>query len=127
MDKRCTVCNHSQTHEINLTLLAGATLDTLKQQFGLSRSALHRHKHHLQRTIAQAEDRLRNNFLLSYLFQFNDYNAAAAATVAAARDEGNARLRFRPQLYAKRSAAGRKAGQMRDRCGTNPASFKKSE
>ena len=92
MDKRCTVCNHSQAHDINLALLAGTTLDTLKQQFGLSRSALHRHKQHLQRTIDQAEDRMRHNFLLSYLFQLNDYNAAAAATVAAARDEGNARL-----------------------------------
>ncbi len=92
MDKRCTVCNHSQAHDINLALLAGLTLDNLKQQFGLSRSALHRHKQHLHRTIAQAEDRLRNNFLLSYLFQLNDYNAAAAATVAAARAEGNARL-----------------------------------
>ena len=40
MDKRCTVCNHSQAHEINLALLAGITLDNLKQQFGLSRSAL---------------------------------------------------------------------------------------
>ena len=92
MDKRCTVCNHSQAHDINLALLAGLTLDNLKQQFGLSRSALHRHKQHLHRTIDQAEDRLRNNFLLSYLFQLNDYNAAAAATVAAARAEGNARL-----------------------------------
>ena len=92
MDKRCTVCNHSQAHDINLALLAGTTLDTLKQQFGLSRSALHRHKLHLQRTIDQAEDRMRHNFMLSYLFQLNDYNDAAAATMAAARDEGNARL-----------------------------------
>ena len=88
----CTVCNHSQTHDINLALLAGTTLDTLKLQFGLSRSALHRHKQHLQKTIDKAEDRMRNNVLLSYLFQLNDYNAAAAATVAAARAEGNARL-----------------------------------
>ena len=44
MNNRCSVCNHSQTHDINLALLAGTTLDTLKQQFGLSRSALHRHK-----------------------------------------------------------------------------------
>jgi hypothetical protein len=92
MDNRCTVCNHSRAHDINLALLAGATLDHLKQQFGLSRSALHRHKQHLQRTIDRAEDRLRHNFLLSYLFQLNDYHDAAAATVAAARAEGNARL-----------------------------------
>ena len=92
MDKRCTVCSHSQAHDINLALLAGTTLDILKQQFGLSRSALHRHKLHLQRTIDKAEDRMRHNFLLSYLFQLNDCNAAAAATMAAARAEGNARL-----------------------------------
>jgi hypothetical protein len=92
MDKRCTVCNHSQAHDINLALLAGTTLDILKQQFGLSRSALHRHKQHLKCTLDRAEDRMRNNFLLSYLFQLNDYNAAAAATVAAARSEGNTRL-----------------------------------
>ena len=92
MNTRCSVCNHSRAHDINLALLAGTTLDTLKQQFGLSRSALHRHKQHLQKKIDRAEDRMVNNFRLSYLFQLNDYNAAAAATVAAARSEGNARL-----------------------------------
>jgi hypothetical protein len=92
MNNRCSVCNHSRAHDINLALLAGDTLNHLKQQYGLSRSALHRHKRHLQRTIDQAEDRMRNNFMLSYLFQLNDYNAAAVATVAAARAEGNARL-----------------------------------
>ena len=35
---------------------------------------------------------MRHNFLLSYLFQLNDCNAAAAATMAAARAEGDARL-----------------------------------
>lgn len=92
MDKRCTVCNHSQTHDINLALLAGAALDTLKQQFGLSRSALHRHKRHLEKNLDMAEDKMRHNVMMSYLFQLNDYNGAAAATVAAARAEGNPRL-----------------------------------
>ena len=92
MNNRCTVCNHSQAHDVNLALLAGATLDHLKQQYGLSRSALQRHKRHLQTTIDRAEERLRDNVRLGYLFQLHDCNTAAAATVAASQAEGNHRL-----------------------------------
>ena len=88
----CTVCNHSQSRDIDLALLAGKTLRALKQQFGLSRSALHRHKNHLLDKVDQAKARTAKNLRLGYLFQLNAYNKAAAATVAAAQAEGNSRL-----------------------------------
>ena len=89
---KCTVCNHSRSRAIDLALLAGKTLRALKQQFGLSRSALHRHKNHILEKVDRAEARIAKNLRLGYLFQLNAYNKAAAATVAAAQDEGNFRL-----------------------------------
>ena len=55
---KCTVCNHSQSRDIDLALLAGKTLRALKQQFGLSRSALHRHKNHILDKVDQAKARI---------------------------------------------------------------------
>ena len=89
----CTVCSHPQCHDIDLALLAGnATLDALHDRFGPSRSAIQRHKGHLLDKVDRAEARIEQNLRLTYLFQLNAYQEAAAATVAAARAEGNARL-----------------------------------
>ncbi len=89
----CTVCSHPQCHDIDLALLAGsATLDALQARYGPSRSAIQRHKKHLVDKVDRAEARIDQNLRLTYLFQLNAYQEAAAATVAAARAAGNARL-----------------------------------
>ena len=89
----CSVCSHPQCHDIDLALLAGsATLDALQARYGPSRSAIQRHKRHLVDKVDRAEARIEQNLRLTYLFQLNAYQEAAAATVAAARAEGNARL-----------------------------------
>jgi hypothetical protein len=90
---KCSVCSHPQCHDIDLALLAGnATLDALRERFGLSRSAIQRHKRHLLDKVDRAEARIEKNLRLTYLFQLNAYQEAAAATVAAAQAQGNARL-----------------------------------
>ena len=89
----CSVCSHPQCHDIDLALLAGsATLDALQARYGPSRSAIQRHKRHLVDKVDRAEARIDQNLRLTYLFQLNAYQEAAAATVAAARAAGNARL-----------------------------------
>jgi hypothetical protein len=90
---KCSVCSHAQCHNIDLALLAGnATLDALQERFGLSRSAIQRHKRHLLDKVDRAEARIEKNLRLTYLFQLNAYQEAAAATVVAAQAQGNDRL-----------------------------------
>jgi hypothetical protein len=47
MNKRCTVCNHSDLPEIDRELIRGLPYRALAEQFGLSSSALRRHTKHL--------------------------------------------------------------------------------
>jgi hypothetical protein len=56
----CTVCSHNQVKDIDRALLSGAKLVPLSQIYGLSKSAMHRHKTHLQEKIRQAKKRLQN-------------------------------------------------------------------
>ena len=89
----CSVCSHPQCHDIDLAILtSSATLDALHARYGPSRSAIQRHKGHLLDKVDRAEARIEQNLRLTYLFQLNGYQEAAAATVATARAEGNARL-----------------------------------
>ena len=90
---KCTVCNHPQCHDIDLALITRShTLDVLKQQFGPSRSALHRHKKHLLKKLDRAEESFANTVRLGYLFRLNTYLEETSATVKTAREEGNSRL-----------------------------------
>lgn len=42
----CSVCRHSELQAINAALMGPATLRTLAEKYGLSKSALERHKNH---------------------------------------------------------------------------------
>jgi hypothetical protein len=69
---KCTVCHHPDLHAIDLALLAGApSLQALSRQFGPSKSALYRHKEHLQEKISQARRRLDQNLRLGLVFKLN--------------------------------------------------------
>ena len=41
---RCTICRHPQCSDIDFDLATGATLSDVSDSFGVSRSALHRHR-----------------------------------------------------------------------------------
>jgi transposase-like protein len=44
MPRRCTVCDHPERHSIDDTLVTGAPYRSVAKQFGLSESAVYRHK-----------------------------------------------------------------------------------
>jgi len=44
MAKKCSVCEHEQVERINLELMHGTSLRKVAKEFGVSSSALHRHK-----------------------------------------------------------------------------------
>jgi hypothetical protein len=44
MPRRCTVCDHSESHSIDETLVSGAPYRSVAKRFELSESAVYRHK-----------------------------------------------------------------------------------
>ncbi len=57
MPRICTVCAHSQRSEIDRALVEGATYRTIADRFGLSETALKRHKsEHLPGHVAKAQE-----------------------------------------------------------------------
>ncbi len=87
----CTVCTHNQIKEIDRALLTGATLISLSQQYGLSKSALHRHKNHLLEKMRQAKERLLDSLELGRFLKLNSYLELSLHNARAASTEGNFR------------------------------------
>jgi hypothetical protein len=57
MPRRCTVCDHSERHSIDETLLTGAPYRSVAKRFGLSESAVYRHNtEHLPAHLLKARE-----------------------------------------------------------------------
>src|SRR5215203_1984499 len=57
MPRRCTVCDHPETHSIDETLVTGAPYRSVAKRFGLSESAVYRHQtEHLPAHLLKAKD-----------------------------------------------------------------------
>jgi len=50
---RCSVCDHAEADAIQQALVAGESLRTLEERFGVSRSALSRHRQHAALQVSQ--------------------------------------------------------------------------
>ncbi len=89
----CTICNHPQRQKIDQALVAGSvTLAALSQEYGLSTSALHRHKAHLQAKVNRAKDQLQDNLRQGCVFWLSQALEMAMQTAQAAQAEGNSKL-----------------------------------
>jgi hypothetical protein len=53
--KVCTICANPKRTEIDAALVVGCSLRDVAGQFGLSRSAVHRHQEHVPRALAKAK------------------------------------------------------------------------
>ena len=57
MPRRCTVCDHPESHSIDEALVSGAPYRTVAKRFGLSESAVYRHKtEHLPAHLLKARE-----------------------------------------------------------------------
>lgn len=57
MPRRCTVCDHSQREKIDRQLVCGESYRTISDHFGLSKTALIRHKEsHIPDALVKAQD-----------------------------------------------------------------------
>jgi hypothetical protein len=89
----CTICNHPKRPDIDQALIAGSvTLAALSQKYGLSTSALHRHKAHLEAKVSRAQAQLQDNLRQGYIFQLSQFLEMAMQTAQAAQAEGNFKL-----------------------------------
>ena len=89
---KCTVCNHPQLHDIDQALLAeNATFAALSPKYGLSISALFRHKRMLKNKLARAEERLQHTRNQEILFQYNDFLESTRQIVRTASADGDTR------------------------------------
>ena len=89
----CTICQHPKRQEIDQALITGsATLNVLSQEYGLSTSALHRHKGHLQAKINRAKTQVQDNLLQSCLFWLSQALEISMQTAQAAQAEGNFKI-----------------------------------
>ncbi len=89
----CTICQHPQRREIDQALIAGSsTLTALSQEYGLSTSALHRHKAHLQAKVTRAQDQLQDNLRQGCLFWLSRALEMSMQTAEAAQAEGNSKV-----------------------------------
>ena len=89
----CTICNHPKRQAIDQALIAGsATLAALSQEYGLSTSALHRHKAHLQAQVNRGKDRLLDHLRQGCLFWLTRALEMIMQTASAAQAEGNHKL-----------------------------------
>ena len=88
-----TICNHPKRQTIDQALINGsATSAALSQEYGLSTSALHRHKAHLLAKVDQAQAQLQDHLRLGCLFQLSQSLEMAMQTAKAAQAEGNGKL-----------------------------------
>jgi hypothetical protein len=87
---KCTVCRHSQLPAIDLALLAGGpTLETLHRQYGVSVSALQRHKSHVQEKMGRARELLEDNRKQVSLLKLTAFLDHVQRGVEAAAAEGD--------------------------------------
>jgi hypothetical protein len=89
----CSICQHPKRHAIDQALIAGsATLAALSQQYGLSTSALHRHKAHLQARCQRAQDLVQDHLRQGCLFWLSQALEMIMQTAKAAQTDGNGKL-----------------------------------
>jgi hypothetical protein len=89
----CSICQHPKRQEIDQALFTGsATLNVLSQEYGLSTSALHRHKGHLQAKINRARTQVQDNLLQGCLFWLSQALEISMQTAQAAQAEGNFKI-----------------------------------
>lgn len=56
MARPCSVCAHEKSEAITLEILRGNPLRAIASKYGLSTSAVHRHKGHIPSTLAKYDD-----------------------------------------------------------------------
>jgi hypothetical protein len=118
MPRRCTVCDHAERHSIEEALVGGAPYRSVAKRFGLSESAVYRHKaEHLPPHLLKArevEEVARADDLLE---QVRDLQTRAFDILERAQEAGDLRtaLAAISQARGNLELLGKLAGELDDR------------
>ena len=118
MPRRCTVCDHSEKHSIDEALVSGTPYRSVAKRFGLSESAVYRHKvEHLPAHLLkakEAEEAARANDLLD---QVRDLQTHALDILERAEETGDLRtaLAAISQARGNLELLGKLAGELDER------------
>jgi transposase-like protein len=118
MPRRCTVCDHPESHSIDEALVSGASYRSVAKQFELSESAVYRHKtEHLPAQLLKArevEEATRADDLLD---QVRHLQAHALDILERAEKAGDLRtaLAAISQARGNLELLGKLAGELDDR------------
>ncbi|RVN00449.1 hypothetical protein CN120_23460 [Sinorhizobium meliloti] len=92
MSRACSVCCHPSRPEIERRLVSGVAIRAIASQYGVSRSAVARHRNHLRSMLAEATEIRRVQDLVrstDLLLQVSDMEAAAIELFNDARRRGD--------------------------------------
>jgi hypothetical protein len=118
MPRRCTVCDHPETHSIDETLVTGAPYRSVAKQFELSESAVYRHKtEHLPVQLLKAREVEQAARADDLLDQVRDLQAHALDILERAEKAGDLRtaLAAISQARGNLELPGKLAGELDER------------
>jgi hypothetical protein len=90
----CQVCSHNQIKNIDRFLLTGASPAAVGKKYGFSTAAVQRHQQHLNRKMAQAEQRFHASLHQGLLCKLNIVFELVLSVVRSAQAGGDFKLFF---------------------------------
>jgi len=102
MPRRCTVCGDAQLKKIDEQLITGVPYRSIAKQFGVSDSAVYRHKEHIDCTLIKAKEAEEVARADDLLEQVRGLQERALKILSKAEEEGD----LRTALTAIREARG---------------------
>jgi transposase-like protein len=118
MPRRCTVCDHPKRHSIGETLVSGAPYRSVAKRFGLSESAVYRHKvEHLPTHLLKAKEVEETTRADDLLEQVKDLQVHALDILERAEKTGDLRtaLAAISQARGNLELLGKLAGELDER------------
>jgi len=85
----CTVCSHPEHEAINQSILGGESNRRIATQFGITESAIRRHKPHIPQTMAKAQDAAEAAHADDLLWQVKDLQCRALDILKQAENGGD--------------------------------------
>lgn len=116
MPRPCTACVHDQRAEIDAALVSGTSLRKIAERFGVSSTALHRHRDHVSAAVvAVAAERDRDQ-ARTLLDRVEDLEVHARRILEAAEEAGNVhqQLGALRELRGIVELLGKATGELRD-------------
>lgn len=118
MGRTCTVCQHPERHAIERALVAGGALRDIAGQYGLTKSAVERHKaEHLPVALVTAAGAEEVRQALDVLQQLKTINAAALMVLhdARAASDGELALKAIDRIHRQIELQAKLLGELDER------------